>query len=55
MNIFIIVLWSTRGMVFVFFGTWLIWKIPVKMMLKPVAPKKMEPKTEIPIKEKKGN
>jgi hypothetical protein len=27
-------------MVFVFFGTWPLWKIPVKMLLKPVKPKK---------------
>jgi len=30
------VLWSTRAMVLVCFGTWPIWKKPVKMLLKPV-------------------
>ena len=29
-------------MVLVFFLTWPIWKIPVKMLLKPVKPKKEE-------------
>ena len=36
------VLWSTRAMVLVFFGTWPIWKHPMKMLLKPVKPKKEE-------------
>lgn len=38
--IYLPVLWSTSAMVFVFFGTWPLWKIPVKMLLKPVKPKK---------------
>ena len=55
--IYITVLWSTRAMVFVFFGTWPLWKIPIKMLLKPVKPKKEEPITtaEKPIQEKKEN
>ena len=39
---YITVLWSTWAMVFVFFGTWPAWKIPVKMLLKPVKPKTVE-------------
>ena len=38
-NIFISilkVLWSTRAMILLCFGTWPIWKKPVKMLLKPV-------------------
>ena len=38
-NIFILilkVLWSTRAMILLCFGTWPIWKKPVKMLLKPV-------------------
>merc|ERR1711994_366816 len=40
--IYLPVLWSTRAMVLVFFGTWPIWKHPMKMLLKPVKPKKEE-------------
>ena len=58
----VIVLWSTWGMVFVFFGTWPIWKTAVKMLLKPVKPKSPETeatnstndiKQEKPVKETK--
>jgi len=39
-RIYLPVLWSTRAMVFVFFGTWPLWKIPAKMLLKPIKPMK---------------
>ena len=39
-DIYYPVLWSTRAMVLVCIGTWPIWKIPVKMLLKPTEPKK---------------
>ena len=41
-DIYYPVLWSTRAMVLVFFGTWPIWKIPLKMLLKPTETNKEE-------------
>jgi len=53
--IYLPVLWSTRGMVFVFFGTWPLWKIPVKMLLKPISPKKIDSSADKPAQNKKEN
>ena len=36
-DVYFPILWNTGGLVFIFFGTWPVWKIPLSMLLKPIS------------------
>ena len=39
-------IWNTGGLVFIFFGSWPVWKVPLSMLLKPILGVKETPTSE---------